>query len=484
MLLSLGVAQAQAPYSLYYGQDQHPLRSIAYSRPPLLHLEDFLAGIGLSAERVEDRLVVEVNRRRLEINTVRETARYSRKEVAFPMRIKDNQVYVRVGALVDIFSYLLGREVIFDSTSKTVYVPDTKDLVVRIRSRRIEQHYRLIIDYSYGVDRPLIQRRRDKLIVKVKTPRLIVDRSGFEAGEAVSALQIFQNLPDNSSEIVFTLTDNTLDVNSERYNPNNPRSLIKLSGDYASLETDQNQEQEQLGIRRIVLDPGHGGRDMGAVGPTGLEEKDVTLEIALMLQERLQEDYEVLLTRRDDTHLSLKARTGFANNQKADLFISIHVNAIPSQNATGSETYYLSLEDDTDVDLSHYNDEEGVSGPDPGLEDDLTLMLWDMAHTKHIEDSFLVATYIQESLNVLSGIKSRGVKQLPLKVLRGATMPAVLLEVAFISNSYEEKKLKTVAFREKAADAVAAAVRRYDEDVRRRNSGKDEDLLMDEDPLQ
>ena len=132
------------------------------------------------------------------------------------------------------------------------------------------------------------------------------------------------------------------------------------------------------------------------------------------------------------------------------------------------------------MDTAHYGD-AGSSGPNPdegqGLDDDLSLMLWDMAQSKHIEDSFRVARYIQESLNRLSGIKSRGVKQLPLKVLRGARMPAVLIEVAFISNKFEEKKLKTVKFREQVATSVAAAIRRYHEDVKLRE--KPADLLGD-----
>ena len=459
---------------LYYGQEPHDVRSIRYSRPLLVHLGDFLRALDIEPTSVTDReITLEVNRRGLLIDTARKKARYNRRETDFPIRRFEEEIFVRVDNLIEIFTYLLGRDLIYESTSKTIHVPRSKDLVVRARTRRIEDQYRIILDYSYALDKPDHRESRDKLIVKLAVPSIVLDRADFVPNEAVAAMDVFQNLPDGSTEIVFTLRPATEKTVVERYNPGNPRTVFKLTGAFED-HAETLEPEARAGIRRIVIDPGHGGKDHGARGPTGLLEKDVTLALAELLRDELSADYEVLLTREEDIKLSLEARTGIANNFGADLFISIHVNAIASQNATGSETYYLSRDDVDGLDLSHYNGEPDTDEETGGAagEDDLTLMLWDMAQSKHIEDSFRIARYIQESLNLLSGIKSRGVKQLPLKVLRGATMPAVLIEVAFISNALEEKKLKSIPFRERATRSIAAAVRRFDEDVKIRARGK------------
>jgi len=476
-ILTLGhlpVRAQTAEIQLYFGQDPHDIRTIRYSRPPLVHLGDFLGAISIQPTAVtESEITLEVNRRGLVIDTNRKKARFNRRETDFPVRRYEGEVFVRVDALIEVFTYLLGRDLIYEPTSKTIHVPRSKDLVVKARTRRIDDQYRIILDYSYSLDKPDSRESRNKLIVKLGVPSIVLDRSGFTPNEAVAGMDVFQNLPDGSTEIVFTLEPATSKTVVERYNPGNPRTVFKLTGSYEAVN-ERTEPESRLGINRIVIDPGHGGKDRGARGPTGLLEKDVTLALAELLKEELSADYEVLLTREDDIKLSLEARTGIANNFGADLFISIHVNAIASQNATGSETYYLSRDDVDGLDLSHYNGEPEDNGEGAALEDedDLSLMLWDMAQSKHIEDSFRIARYIQESLNLLSGIKSRGVKQLPLKVLRGATMPAVLIEVAFISNALEEKKLKSIAFRERATRSIAAAVRRYDEDVKVRARGK------------
>jgi len=465
---------------LFYGQQENAVRSIRYTNPPFINLNDFLRGLEVQpGPETDGKITLEINGRKLVLDSVRKVATYHRKELPFPVRRNEGEIYARVGSLVEIFSYLLGREMIYEASSKTLHVPRTNDLVVRARTRRIAEHFRIILDYSHAPEKPQVKQTRNQIIVKLHRGDIMLDRGEFEPNEAVKAMQVFQHLPDGSTEIVFSTTDATDKITVDRFNPNNPRTVLKLTGRFSDqTPTLKKPDGKVAGIRRIVIDPGHGGKDHGAVGPTGLQEKKVTLALALKLKQALEQDesYEVLLTREDDSSLSLKARTGLANHFKADLFVSIHVNAIPSQNATGSETYYLSLDDSQAVDNSHYEEiaeiPAGSETGDSSIDDELSLMLWDMAQTKHLDDSFRVARYIQESLNLLSGIKSRGVKQLPLKVLRGATMPAVLIEVAFISNKFEEKKLKTISFRERVAASVSAAIRMYDEDVKRRAKGR------------
>jgi N-acetylmuramoyl-L-alanine amidase len=218
------------------------------------------------------------------------------------------------------------------------------------------------------------------------------------------------------------------------------------------------------GIRRIVVDPGHGGRDPGAIGPSGIMEKDVTLALARILARRLESELgcEVILTRNSDKFLPLEERTAIANKAGADLFISIHVNASLNREAHGIETYYLNFAKNEQA-AAVAARENGTSLKQVG---DLELILFDlMAHSKINESSRLAAEIQKSMVSTLgrhySHIRDLGVRQGPFYVLLGATMPSVLVEAAFISNKREEGRLTDTRYHERTADAIVAAVRNY-----------------------
>ena len=162
--------------------------------------------------------------------------------------------------------------------------------------------------------------------------------------------------------------------------------------------------------------------------------------------------------------LTLDDRTSVANHEKADLFLSVHANSSRMPGAHGSETYYLSLEA-SDKLASEIANQENQPGPEgTGVSSgsrDLDFILWDMAQSAHLKDSSELAEAIQTELNALSGTQNRGIKQAPFRVLVGATMPAVLVETAFISNPDEEKRLASATFQQSVADAVAKAVSHF-----------------------
>lgn len=224
--------------------------------------------------------------------------------------------------------------------------------------------------------------------------------------------------------------------------------------------------QEAPGIRTIVIDPGHGGREVGAVGPNGLMEKDVTLTIARKLAAALSSKVgaRVVLTRDDDSVVSLDQRTALANQYKADLFLSVHLNAAVVKDAKGSETYFLSLEASDELARKAAEAENASAAPTA----DLNLILWDLAHQAYVEESSRFAQSIQEEMNAATAVANRGVKQAPFKVLVGATMPAALVEVGFISNPDEEAKLQTDAFQTLMVEALTRAVQRYKTDYETR----------------
>lgn len=214
------------------------------------------------------------------------------------------------------------------------------------------------------------------------------------------------------------------------------------------------------GIRTIVIDPGHGGKEVGAIGPGGLMEKDLTLAISRKLADALAAKVgaRVVLTREDDSVVSLDQRTAIANQYKADLFLSVHLNAAVVKGAKGSETYFLSLEASDEL-ARKAAETENASASDPAS--DLKLILWDLAQQAYLDESSRLASLIQEEMNTVSGVANRGVKQAPFKVLVGATMPAALVEIGFISNPEEEAKLQTPAFQDTMVEALVKAVQRY-----------------------
>jgi N-acetylmuramoyl-L-alanine amidase len=210
----------------------------------------------------------------------------------------------------------------------------------------------------------------------------------------------------------------------------------------------------------IVIDPGHGGLETGAKGKFGTLEKDLTLAIGMKLAEIVRQTRasNVVLTRERDVDVSLEDRSAIANNNKASIFISVHVNGSYRKGAAGPETYFLS-KDATDEEsrrlaFMENNSEVLDNNIQADDEDLIKMILWDMAQTAFLKQSSQLAEDIQSELNLLWGTRNRGIKQAPFKVLTGVACPAVLVEVAFLSNPQEERKLLTEDYQGKIAQAI------------------------------
>jgi N-acetylmuramoyl-L-alanine amidase len=218
-------------------------------------------------------------------------------------------------------------------------------------------------------------------------------------------------------------------------------------------------------IETICIDPGHGGEDLGAIGKSKLQEKNVTLQISHKLKKLIESrtGLRVIMTRDKDSEVSLNTRASIANNQLAQMFISIHANSSFRKSAYGSETYFVSLQA-TDQESLELAQKENQNLEDPGetiKNDELKMILWNMAQTEYIRESSKLAEYIQNELNELLYTRDRGVKQAPFRVLMRTAMPAVLIETAFISNGSEEKKLKNEEFLDKIAFAIYNGVSKF-----------------------
>ena len=218
-------------------------------------------------------------------------------------------------------------------------------------------------------------------------------------------------------------------------------------------------------IKKVVIDAGHGGHDPGAIGKTGLREKDVNLDIARRLAQFLKaQGIEVLMTRSTDKFISLQGRADIANRSRADLFISVHSNSAASGKLNGFEVYYITekVNDysralfsaksaDLDIDSSSFY----------GSSLDLKTTLWDMVYTSSRLESIRLAQNICESAERNMGLKILGVKGAPFYVLKGAHIPAVLIETGFLSNPKEEKYLRNNFYRQQIAEAISDGIIHY-----------------------
>jgi N-acetylmuramoyl-L-alanine amidase len=240
-----------------------------------------------------------------------------------------------------------------------------------------------------------------------------------------------------------------LDMREAKPTASGDRSLIRALG---------------LKIGKIVIDPGHGGHDTGTIGPDGLQEKDLVLEVGRRLGKLLQARLgaEVVYTRKNDTFIPLETRTAIANQQRADLFISIHANSSQDSEARGVETYYLNFTSSPEA-LEVAARENAVSEKSIYELQDLVKKI---ALKEKIEESREFAGDVQESLH--SGlaskspaIRNRGVKKAPFIVLIGANMPSILAEISFVSNPADEHRLETSEYRQRIAESLYRGIAKY-----------------------
>ncbi|MDX9714288.1 MAG: N-acetylmuramoyl-L-alanine amidase [Dissulfurispiraceae bacterium] len=247
--------------------------------------------------------------------------------------------------------------------------------------------------------------------------------------------------------------------------------------DEPSPESDLKKPQEnkaappvqQLLKRKIVVDPGHGGDDPGAVGPTGLYEKDVVLDVALKLKqeaEKLYSHYEIILTRDRDIFIPLEKRTAIANKHNADLFVSIHVNASPNRKARGIETYLLNWTNDEEAIRVAARENRISIKKMKQVQGELDFITSSLRRENKRDESLKLAGYIQNSLVARvttshSSVHDLGVKQALFYVLVGAEMPSALAEISFISNPAEEKLLSSSRYRTMLAESILEGINSY-----------------------
>ncbi len=318
---------------------------------------------------------------------------------------------------------------------------------------------------------------RDNEIIKIKFLRKIIllpFKSKKLSDDIISEVSFEQE--SDSTILKIVLRDDPEDIKSMRFN--NPfRIVLNFMRQKDKPERDTRQGTspfdtrswlESTELRTVVIDPGHGGENEGAIGPSGMLEKNITLQVARRLKRIIEENIpnvKVVLTRDRDIDLSLKARTETTNNNKADLFISIHCNGSVKRNARGAEVYILSNDaSDEAARVLAAMENQGAPasiGTQKGSRSSLTPILWELTQNEYMRESARLADQMQSELNQLLNTPERGVKQAPFSILTGAIMPAVLVEIAFITNPEEEQKLKDSGYQDSIARALYRSILRF-----------------------
>jgi len=388
-----------------------------------------------------------------------------------PARILNNRVMIPL----EVIKFIAEVDIKWDNQTKTLSINTIRPYLLKVRSYSHPDKTRVVIDLSEKTEF-----RADKL---TNPDRIFIDIMGsiVKLEDTFKQIKIDDGVIKTvrtaqfNEEITRVVFDLYREAKYEVFSLIEPdRVVIDIfkSGKEAAISQTLPAKPEEksapgpeiTGNRVVIIDPGHGGKDPGAIGPTGLKEKDVTLGIALYLEKLLKgAGIPTYLTRSKDEFVYLENRTNFANQKNGFVFISLHANSVLNHrpSAEGIETFVLSSKYIGASARDVADRENRASRAHPEVDADLALIIADLEESANIKYSLDFADIVQKKLVNYLKLENRGVKQAPFVVLKGANMVAVIVEVGFISNPKEEKLLKTSKFRENAAQALFEAIKYY-----------------------
>lgn len=377
-------------------------------------------------------------------------------------------------SIYPIFYYLLFISWCFASTQGTIKIIDSNNLLIG-KANYIKEHQYYISVNSFSdvlLNKNFINNNTEKIVIyfgdtKIKitanTSFIIINDKAYQLQN-----NVFQRKGEYYVPLDDLLTLLTQQTNTD-YSMDYASMSIKLGGviqNIAIVETtDLDKEKKKWQFDTIIIDPGHGGKDPGSVGYKGTKEKDIVLDVSKRLARKIQKNLRVktILTRDEDVFIRLQDRTKFANTNEGDLFISIHVNSNESKKPYGFETYLLrpgrnqeainvALRENAVIELEGNKFEKLT---------DEQLIQATIAQSGFVQYSEQFAALIQEEIDKRVQSRNRGVKQAGFYVLMGASMPNVLIELGYISNPNEEKKLNSSSYRDMLATSIYYAILKY-----------------------
>ncbi len=376
------------------------------------------------------------------------------KRTTQPSRFSNGAIVLPIEFLSEILDGVLKAKIDWEPKTRILKVSGGRLNVRGVRHSSYFDSTRIVIDLL----KPLNYRARkelpDQVIIDVYGGECNPGELSLEINDSrVKNIQAFQ-LP-NATQIVVRLIQ---DLPYKDFTLKNPHRIV--------LDINPPQKRLDYKITTIVIDPGHGGKDPGAIGRGGTREKDIVLAIAKELKRLISErlGIRVVLTRTGDYFVPLRERTARANNERADLFISIHANAaLGRARGGGFETYFHSLALTKEA-KAVARRENAVIRLEKGSRRAMSqadFILWDMAHNTYLNESSELAILVQEGLDKKLKIRNRKVDQAHFYVLSGADMPSILVEVAFISNPREESMLRNPNFQKRVAEGIYNAIALY-----------------------
>ncbi len=318
--------------------------------------------------------------------------------------------------------------------------------------------------------------------INEKTQKVVfyVDNKKIKISNQITFIEVEDNLFQLTSKVVnqndsyYMPTESFFGIIQElsnssviKYNKNEIR-FTSISEIKKPLKpVDLRSKKDELKFKTIVIDAGHGGKDPGAIGYRGTKEKDITLDVAKRLEKKLSKNMNVkiIMTRDEDVFLRLSERTNIANENKSSLFISIHTNAAQDRRASGFETFFIGT-NKNEAAVRVAARENSVLELEGGTEKELfteeSLIEATIKQSGYAKNSEMFADMVQQEIGKRVQSRDRGVKQAGFYVLMGASMPNVLVELGFISNPSEEKKLRSPQYRDQLATAIYRAVEKYE----------------------
>ncbi|NOQ95401.1 MAG: AMIN domain-containing protein [Desulfobacterales bacterium] len=404
----------------------------------------------LKASKKMEELERVLGKKRIARETGRKAAAKKKKLVSVEnIRHWSTPTYTRV--VVDLEDQVTYKEHLL---KKDPSLKKPRRLFVDLHNARIGKG----IESSIPIKDGLLRRARAAQY-NTKTVRVVLDIENMESYKIFHLYDPFRIVVDVQGG------DRQLRPERKGVAPKTPEKHERPKGSQKGISL---AKQLGLGVKRIIIDAGHGGKDPGAIGSNGVREKDVMLKLARLVADKVRQELrcEVVLTRKRDVFLPLEDRTAIANMKKGDLFISLHTNAHRDRRISGVETYILNIALDEDA-MNLAARENATSTKNIG---DLQMILNDLMLNTKINESARLAEFVQKGLvrelrTRYKGVQNRGVRQAPFYVLIGAEMPAILVEVGYITNRTENKRLCTEAYLKRTASGIVKGIDSYIKDM-------------------
>jgi N-acetylmuramoyl-L-alanine amidase len=388
---------------------------------------------------------------------------------------KDETIYLPLNYFLEIIEKSFPDQIVYNKTNDLLEILDPLyGTAINVSSIQVEEKangtlIKIITTKNFENSDLSLRARHRWLYLDVYGGKVDSSQLYAEFENSIIARVVPSQLSNDLAQLSFRLKEEIIEKHLFLSNPKEILVSIKTKRDLnKEIKQTLESEKKKWLIDKIVIDPGHGGRDSGAIGPKGTYEKHIVLNIAKYLKRLVEENtnIEVLMTRESDKFVELNKRTEFANKNQAKLFISIHANANPSRYVRGVSTYFLGPERTDEAREAAWLENSVIKYESGSKYADLSgenFILSAMAQNVYNVESQDFAVMAQQEIIRECGLRDAGVRQAGFYVLVGASMPHIYVETAFISNPKEERLLKDKSFQKKMARGIFQSIRRFKE---------------------